>query len=77
MTIATDWRSTPRYDTRDGTALATRPFAEGHIIYAKAIGAAMAGNVEAATAAANRLGELADAASEPRMRFWGRVHLPS
>ena len=46
------------------------PFAEGHIVYAQAVGAARSGDLPAAKAAAARLGELAEAASDPRMRYF-------
>ena len=46
------------------------PFAEGHIVYAQAVGAARSGDLDRAKAAAKRLGELSAAASEPRMRYF-------
>jgi hypothetical protein len=46
------------------------PFAEGHIVYARAVGAAKAGDLTAAQTAADRLGELAAAAKDPRFRYF-------
>jgi tetratricopeptide (TPR) repeat protein len=46
------------------------PFAEGHIVYARAVGAARSGDIAAAEAAARRLGELSASASEPRLRYF-------
>jgi tetratricopeptide (TPR) repeat protein len=46
------------------------PFAEGHIVYARAVGAARSGDLAAATAAAARLGELSASATDPRFRYF-------
>jgi tetratricopeptide (TPR) repeat protein len=46
------------------------PFAEGHIAYAQAIGAARSGDLPRAHAAAERLGELAAASTEPRFKYF-------
>ncbi len=45
-------------------------FAEGHLAFARAVGAARAGDVAAARAAADRLKELATAGMEPRFRYF-------
>jgi tetratricopeptide (TPR) repeat protein len=46
------------------------PFAEGHVAFARAVGAAHLGKVDAARAAAERLRELAGAAMDPRFRYF-------
>lgn len=46
------------------------PFAEGHIVYARAVGAARSGDLAVARAAARRLGELISASTEPRFRYF-------
>jgi tetratricopeptide (TPR) repeat protein len=48
------------------------PFAEGHIVYARAVGAARLGEVEAAEAAAKRLEELAASVTDPRYRYFAQ-----
>lgn len=45
-------------------------FAEGHMAYARAVGAARLGDGAAANAAAKRLGELATAMTDPRQRYF-------
>jgi len=47
------------------------PFAEGHIVYARAVGAAKSGDLAAAVAAADRLQELAASIKDPRFRYFG------
>ena len=46
------------------------PFAEGHIVYARAIGAAKTGDLVAAGAAADRLQELAGSVKDARFRYF-------
>jgi tetratricopeptide (TPR) repeat protein len=46
------------------------PFSEGHIAYARAVGAARSGDLAAARAAADRLEELAAASTEPRFKYF-------
>jgi tetratricopeptide (TPR) repeat protein len=46
------------------------PFSEGHIAYARAVGAARIGDFVAARAAATRLKELAAASTEPRFKYF-------
>ncbi len=46
------------------------PFAEGHIVYARAVGAAKSGDLVAAGAAAERLRDLAASAKDPRFRYF-------
>jgi len=47
------------------------PFAEGHIVYAHAVGAVKSGDLAAAVAAADRLKELAASVKDPRFRYFG------
>jgi tetratricopeptide (TPR) repeat protein len=46
------------------------PFAEGHIVYARAVGAAKTGDLVAAGAAADRLQELAGSVKDARFRYF-------
>jgi tetratricopeptide (TPR) repeat protein len=46
------------------------PFAEGHLAYARAVGAAKSGDLVAAGNAAERLKELAASSKDPRFRFF-------
>ncbi len=46
------------------------PFAEGHLAYARAVGAARSGDLAAAVAAADRLQELSAKATDPRFRYF-------
>jgi tetratricopeptide (TPR) repeat protein len=46
------------------------PFAEGHLMYARAVGAAKSGDLARARAAATRLDELAKASTDPRFRYF-------
>jgi hypothetical protein len=46
------------------------PFAEGHLAYARAVGAARSGDLAAADAAVEQLGRLAAASTEPRLRYF-------
>jgi tetratricopeptide (TPR) repeat protein len=46
------------------------PFAEGHLAYARAVGAVRSGDLERARAAAGRLEELARASTDPRFRYF-------
>jgi len=46
------------------------PFSEGHLAYARAVGAVRSGDLVAANAAVGRLGELVAASSEPRFRYF-------
>jgi hypothetical protein len=48
------------------------PFAEGHIVYARAIGAARSVDTLTAKAAARRLEELAAASTDPRYRYFAQ-----
>ena len=46
------------------------PFAEGHVAYARAVGAAKSGDLAAAQAAADRLKELSASSKDPRFRYF-------
>ncbi len=46
------------------------PFAEGHIVYARAVGAARSGDLGTATAAAERLSALSGASKDPRFQYF-------
>ncbi len=46
------------------------PFAEGHLVYARAVGAAKSGDLGTAATAAARLKELVRASSDPRFRYF-------
>ncbi|MGH7730632.1 MAG: tetratricopeptide repeat protein [Candidatus Eiseniibacteriota bacterium] len=46
------------------------PFAEGHLVYARAVGAAKTGDLAAAGAAADRLKELSASVKDPRFRYF-------
>jgi tetratricopeptide (TPR) repeat protein len=46
------------------------PFAEGHIVYARAVGAAKSGDLATAGAAAERLKALAASVADPRFRYF-------
>ena len=46
------------------------PFAEGHLVYARAVGAAKSGDLARARAATDRLAELAKASTDPRFRYF-------
>ena len=46
------------------------PFTEGHIVYARAVGAVKTGDLAAATAAAERLKELSASVKDPRFRYF-------
>ena len=47
------------------------PFAEGHIVYARAVGAVKGGDLATAVAAADRLQELSSSIKDPRFRYFG------
>jgi tetratricopeptide (TPR) repeat protein len=67
-----------RRQWKEAAALAIRPmpfwgklpFSEGHIVYARAVGAAKSGDLAAAAAAADRLKELSAAVKDPRFRYF-------
>jgi len=46
------------------------PFAEGHLIYARAVGAVKSGDLPRARAAAERLAALSQASTDPRFRYF-------
>jgi len=48
------------------------PFAEGHIVYARAVGAARSGDLASAETAVKRLQELSKAMTEPRFKYFAQ-----
>ena len=64
------WKEAAALDIRPMPFWSKLPFSEGHIAYARAIGAARSGDLERARAAATRLGELAAASKEPRYAYF-------
>ena len=64
------WKEAAALQLRPMPFWAKMPFAEGHIVYAKAVGAARSGDLAAARAAADRLEELAAASTEPRFKYF-------
>ena len=64
------WKEAAALDIRPMPFWSKLPFSEGHIAYARAIGAARSGDLERARAAATRLGELAAASKEPRFQYF-------
>jgi tetratricopeptide (TPR) repeat protein len=64
------WKEAAALDIRPMPFWSKLPFSEGHIAYARAIGAARSGDLERARAAATRLGELAEASKEPRFQYF-------
>jgi tetratricopeptide (TPR) repeat protein len=64
------WKEAAALEIRPMPFWSRLPFAEGHIAYARAIGAARSGDLERAHAAAARLGELAAASTEPRFAYF-------
>jgi tetratricopeptide (TPR) repeat protein len=46
------------------------PFAEGHIVYARAVGAARSGDLQKSVREAERLNELATSMKDPRFRYF-------
>jgi hypothetical protein len=59
------WKEAAALEIRPMPFWSKLPFAEGHIPYAQAIGAARSGDLARAHQAATRLGELAAASKEP------------
>jgi hypothetical protein len=64
------WKDAAALELRPMPFWVKLPFSEGHIAYARAIGAARSGDVARAQAAATRLGELAAASTDPRFRYF-------
>jgi len=64
------WKEAAALEIRPMPFWSKLPFSEGHIAYARAIGAARTGDLTRARAAAARLGELAAASTEPRFQYF-------
>jgi tetratricopeptide (TPR) repeat protein len=64
------WKEAAALEIRPMTFWSKLPFAEGHVAYARAVGAARSGDVERARAAAARLEELVRASTDPRFRYF-------
>jgi tetratricopeptide (TPR) repeat protein len=65
------WKEAAALEVRPMPFWAKLPFAEGHVMYARAVGAAWSGDLPRARAAAQRLEELARASTDPRFRYFG------
>ncbi len=64
------WKEAANLTVRPMPFWEKMPFAEGHLAYARAVGAARIGDLAAAEAAAERLKELSAASKEPRFRYF-------
>ncbi len=64
------WAEAAALEIRPMTFWSKLPFAEGHVAYARAVGAARSGDLEKARAAAGRLEELVRASTDPRFRYF-------
>lgn len=64
------WKEAAALELKPRPMLDKLPFAEGHIAYARAVGAARSGDLETARAAAERLKDLAAASTEPRFKYF-------
>ena len=65
-----EWKEAAALEVRPMPFWGRFPFAEGHLTYARAVGAARSGNLAAAEKAADRLKELAAAVVDPRFRYF-------
>jgi tetratricopeptide (TPR) repeat protein len=65
-----EWRVAASLETPPMPFWSKLPFSEGHVVYARAVGAARSGDLAGAEAAAKRLGELSAASKDPRMRYF-------
>jgi tetratricopeptide (TPR) repeat protein len=64
------WKEAAALEIRPMPFWSKLPFSEGHVAYAQAIGAARSGDLARARRAADRLGELAAASTEPRFKYF-------
>jgi tetratricopeptide (TPR) repeat protein len=64
------WKEAAALEIRPMSFWSKLPFAEGHVAYARAVGAVRSGDIEKARAAAGRLEELARASTDPRFRYF-------
>lgn len=64
------WKEAAALEVRAMPFWKKLPFAEGHVMYARALGAARSGDLPKARAAAARLEELSRASTDPRFRYF-------
>ena len=64
------WKEAATLTVPDMPFMSQDPFAEGHIVYARGVGAARGGDGAAAIQAADRLKELAASIKDPRFRYF-------
>ena len=64
------WKEAAALEIRPMSFWSKLPFAEGHVAYARAVGAVRSGDIEKARAAAGRLEELTRASTDPRFRYF-------
>jgi tetratricopeptide (TPR) repeat protein len=64
------WREAAALEVRPMPFWGKLPFAEGHIVYARAVGAAKSGDLDAAAAGAERLAALSGASKDPRFQYF-------
>ena len=64
------WKEAAALEIRPMTFWSKLPFAEGHVAYARAVGAVRSGDLEKARSAAARLEELARASTDPRFSYF-------
>ena len=64
------WKEAAALEIRPMTFWSKLPFAEGHVAYARAVGAVRSGDLPRARAAATRLEELVRASTDPRFRYF-------
>jgi tetratricopeptide (TPR) repeat protein len=64
------WKEAAALTVPDMPFMRQYPFAEGHIVYARGVGAARGGDGPAAIQAADRLKELAASIKDPRFRYF-------
>jgi hypothetical protein len=66
------WKEAAALELRPMPFWSSTPFAEGHIVYARAVGAARSGDLPAARAAAERLRELVEKCTGPRFKYFAQ-----
>jgi tetratricopeptide (TPR) repeat protein len=64
------WKEAAALQPRPMPFSGSMPFSEGHVAYARAVGAAKSGDLSTARAAAERLRELSAASREPRRQYF-------
>jgi tetratricopeptide (TPR) repeat protein len=65
------WKEAAALEIRPMSFWGKLPFAEGHVAYARAVGAVRSGDLDKARAATVRLEELSRASTDPRFRYFG------